>query len=334
MATQALPLLIPQSVNDLIVGLYRYGREVPMARFQHWALEHVREVIDFDSALWRVGGETPLSVDSRFLSGQPPELMKTYVRDGWHASDFLHAECAANPGITFGITDVITAERWHDLPMYQQFARRFGIEWALCTHHVEPNLQLRTVISLWRGDPQRPFSAEDRMRKQLLTPHLVESMRINRFWHLATTPKPSDGALGPAIAVCDGSGRLHDCTGAFSHLLRAEWSGWAGVLLPPPLVAALGHGRFSGRGIDVDSEPFGDQWLLRARSSGLAARLGRRELQVATLYAQGLTYREIAGRLGVAPATVRNQLRASFAKLGVSSKIELSKRLGEADRGG
>jgi len=92
-----------------------------------------------------------------------------------------------------------------------------------------------------------------------------------------------------------------------------------------------GSGRFVGRRIDVDSTPMADQWLLTAHASGAVKQLGRRELQAARLYASGLTYRAIAAQLGVAPATVRNQLRAGFAKLGVSSKVELARRLGEID---
>lgn len=320
------------SINELIVGLYRYGRDVPMAGFQQWALERVREVIPFDSALWRAGGDAPPSPDAICLHGQPSELMETYIRDGWHARDFLRARCAANPGTTYSITDVITLERWHALPMYRRFARRFGIEWALCTHQIEPNLRLKSVISLWRADPQQPFNDEDRAHMQLLVPHLVESMRANRLWQFLATASLSPIGSAPAMAVCDRSGRLHDCTSAFSRLLRIEWPEWAGVVLPSPLAARLGNGRFDGGRIDVDCTQLGDQWLLTARSGGAAKRLGARERQAAQLYAQGLTYRAIAERLGVAPATVRNQLRASFVKLGVSSKLELARRLGEGDR--
>jgi DNA-binding NarL/FixJ family response regulator len=72
-----------------------------------------------------------------------------------------------------------------------------------------------------------------------------------------------------------------------------------------------------------------DQWLLRADSLGAADRLGRREREVATMYARGMSYREIARLTGSAPTTVRNQLRAGFKKLGVNSKVELARLLGE-----
>ncbi len=314
------------AVNELIVGLYRFGRSVPMVRFQGWAVERLREVVAFDSALWRTSGDLPDGRDSIHLYRQPRALIDEYRRDGWHDQDFLRARCAASPGAALRITDVVAAEGWQQMPMYQRFARRYGIEWALCTHHVEPILALRTVISLWRAERARPFSDEERRRLQLLTPHLVESMHLNRTWHFATTARPA--AQGLAMAVCGGDGKLHDCSPGFSQLLRAEWPDWAASTMPAAVVARLGQGRFEGKRVDIDCAALGDLWLLTLRAGGAAKQLGGREFQAAGLYAQGLTYRAIAERLGVSPSTVRNQLRSSFAKLGVSSKVELARRLG------
>jgi DNA-binding CsgD family transcriptional regulator len=312
------------SINDLIVGLYRFGRDVPMARFQNWALARAREVIDFDSALWRAGGDSPR--DAICLYGQPVQLMEEYVRDGWPAKDFVRARCAAQPGITINMADLTTAPAWHRMPMYRRFARRYGIEWALCTHLVDPSRAVKEVVSLWRHDVLRPFTEDERLAKQLLMPHLAESLRANRRWHFAASAKPPGGATA-AMAVCDRGGRLHESTSAFTRTVRTEWPQWTGGDLPIPLVAALDKGRFRGERIEVDVQALGDQWLLGARSIGAERQLGRRELLVARMYARGLTYRAIAARVGVSPATVRNQLRSSFRKLGVTSKLELARRL-------
>ncbi|MEH6724860.1 MAG: LuxR C-terminal-related transcriptional regulator [Hyphomicrobiales bacterium] len=56
-----------------------------------------------------------------------------------------------------------------------------------------------------------------------------------------------------------------------------------------------------------------------------------REHEIATAYARGDTYHQIAGQLFIAPSTVRTHLAAIYRKLGVSSKIELHNVLnGEA----
>jgi class 3 adenylate cyclase/tetratricopeptide (TPR) repeat protein len=60
--------------------------------------------------------------------------------------------------------------------------------------------------------------------------------------------------------------------------------------------------------------------------------LSARERQIAEAYAAGRSYREIAERLFIAPATVRTHLGTIYRKLGVSTKIELLRTL-ESDGG-
>lgn len=51
------------------------------------------------------------------------------------------------------------------------------------------------------------------------------------------------------------------------------------------------------------------------------------ELRVARLVAEGLTNRQVAARLHLSPHTVDSHLRHSFTKLGVSSRVELTRRI-------
>ena len=52
--------------------------------------------------------------------------------------------------------------------------------------------------------------------------------------------------------------------------------------------------------------------------------LSRREIQIAKLYAGGLTYRQIAEQLHRSPSTIRNHVNRIYQKLEVNSKIEFS----------
>jgi len=61
--------------------------------------------------------------------------------------------------------------------------------------------------------------------------------------------------------------------------------------------------------------------------SRMSETLSPRELQIARDYASGESYRVIAGRHGISPATVRTHLAAIYRKTGVSSKVELYRAL-------
>jgi DNA-binding CsgD family transcriptional regulator len=55
------------------------------------------------------------------------------------------------------------------------------------------------------------------------------------------------------------------------------------------------------------------------------------ELKVVNLIAQGVTNQSVATQLNLSPHTVRAHLRNAFAKLGVSSRVELSQLVRGAD---
>jgi DNA-binding CsgD family transcriptional regulator len=60
--------------------------------------------------------------------------------------------------------------------------------------------------------------------------------------------------------------------------------------------------------------------------------LSERELEVARLTADRLTNREIAGRLFLSPKTVETHMRNLFAKLGVSSRVQVARAVERAER--
>lgn len=57
--------------------------------------------------------------------------------------------------------------------------------------------------------------------------------------------------------------------------------------------------------------------------------LSARETEIAKAYAEGASYKELARTLGISPGTVRTHLGTIFRKLGVTTKIELARRLAD-----
>lgn len=93
---------------------------------------------------------------------------------------------------------------------------------------------------------------------------------------------------------------------------------------------AVGH-------IEVARGEAGNRLVVRfapARPMSLAseAPLSARQLEVARLAADGLRVADIATALGCAETTVKTHLRAAYAVLGVASRVELLKVLGDGGR--
>lgn len=59
--------------------------------------------------------------------------------------------------------------------------------------------------------------------------------------------------------------------------------------------------------------------------------LTKRECEIARAYVDGLSYKDIAERLYISPATVRTHLNNIYRKLGVKTKMQLLKALGESE---
>jgi DNA-binding NarL/FixJ family response regulator len=53
------------------------------------------------------------------------------------------------------------------------------------------------------------------------------------------------------------------------------------------------------------------------------ARLSSREMEVVRCVSMGLRNKEVADKLGVSEATVKNHLTSIYSKLGVSDRLEL-----------
>ncbi|MYM25306.1 hypothetical protein GTP46_21995 [Duganella sp. FT135W] len=177
-------------------------------------------------------------------------------------------------------------------------------------------------------DLLKSAGSEDAERGALqeLLPHLQEALHINAQ---AAKDEASHGDL--VVAYYDGA--VQFCGPAFHALAQLEWPDWRGQQLPEELMAALaGQGAsYAGRHLLVACT-VRERWLyLRARKHFKFAQLSPRELEVARCYAGGLSSKEVAQQLGLAPATVRNFLQKVYQKLAVSDKAQLANAIAASE---
>ena len=77
-------------------------------------------------------------------------------------------------------------------------------------------------------------------------------------------------------------------------------------------------------GLCVKSEPLGDMHCILAWPAGPLDSLTDRERQIVYAITQGLSFKQAARRIGVAPSTVANHLYRVYRKLSVNSRTELA----------
>ncbi|WP_445024479.1 LuxR C-terminal-related transcriptional regulator [Streptomyces sp. SAS_270] len=133
-----------------------------------------------------------------------------------------------------------------------------------------------------------------------------------REFERARTELLFGGALRRLRRRTEARDRLHSSLEAFEHFGSPHCAARARAEL-----RALGEPAAPARGAD-----------------DLAGRLTAQQLLVARMAADGATNREIAGRLLLSPRTIDHHLRGVFTRLGIRSRIELVRLLGQVGEDG
>lgn len=321
-----------QRHSQLLLRLYRMAQDLPITDFQDAALGLVKGVLPFDSSLWGTAAPSPEGPDIHtvHLHNKSPEMLPAY--ESVKHQDTAVAAMFAQPRATRGYH----LETWFADPGQKEIRdmmRRFEIENMLATTVIDPSTRFAHWILLYRAERDAGYTPEETARLELLAPHVMEALAINRKMHLERLgPAQQEGApRGSAIA--DMRGVVYHADARFAALAGEEWSDWQERRLPAELSTHFlqDSERFRGRAVVVDARIEQQLLFLKARPRCRADGLTAREFTIASLIAKGDTHKEIAQTLGRSPATVRNQIQAIYEKLEVGNIAGLIEELRLAD---
>lgn len=319
-----------RELSAFLLELHGKRTELGYRAMQRTAFEQLRRLIPIDGGLLAVGtiqNGVPQGHDV-YLFEKPPELMESW--ELVKHEDRLAFAATSAPGTTVNVSasgpiyDGCEAARAH--------CARYDLEHMMCTAHVYAEAGLFWVMSLYRSARSPAFSEAERQTNELVSPHVFAATRNARLGELRTLTRMS-GGHGQLAAIASASGLVLEAEPGLVDVMRFEWPQWNGPFLPPPLEPALrtGAGRLVGRRIVVRVDAADDTRLVHVRPRVAADELTERERSIAEAFSLGESHREIGGRLGIAPATVRRHLANLYEKLGVSSKAELDRMLRGAD---
>ena len=316
---------MPDGVDRYLIDCAAAAVEVPLPRYMDWALEALAPLLRFDSSAWGIGTHAPPVSHLVHLRGVPPAMLLAYDA-GIAEVDYIRHAAAAAPGTTINDFDIRDTHPDAAATIDDRISAPFAIEQTLATSLPHGGRSgLHHFILLWRAKRFDPFDEADRRLVERCIPHMVVGYRIAQKLALTRLAKATTG-----YALVDNCGVLHSFDDRFIRIVRDHWPDWADPTVPPPLAAAIAGGEaYALPGLAVQADSHGllhAVTIAKRRTSPLTPAQQR----VAALYAAGYTHRQIADQLGLAPATVRNQVQRIFERLGIGSKLALAEWLREA----
>jgi DNA-binding CsgD family transcriptional regulator len=296
--------------------------------FRRRLLTALSILVPFGKAIWAAaslaGG---MSLRAPELFGIDRAALGDYERASY--VDPRLATVLGSPGVALAYS-----ARPDDPGPYLDMIAALGVAHFISIAQYDRPLELAGGLVLFRSSAAPAFTEDERLLVEAAFPHLMAGWTDSQLADLvrqapgrSRLPAASAAAHGPLLLAADPD---------FAPMLRREWPGWSGPRLPAALIdpaSGAPRSRHLGKAVVVSARMAVDTALVTVRERTPADSLTTRELAVARLCAEGLSYKEIARRLGVAPATVRNQIAAAHRRLGVTRNSEIGGLLAAVDTG-
>jgi DNA-binding CsgD family transcriptional regulator len=233
----------------------------------------------------------------------------------------LPARILSQLGRPVDMEDVLPDATFRESEIYRRVFAPFGIERILATGHRDDRSGLYSLVTLYRRAADARFTEVEKARQQHVTFHLFNAASHSFFLHLL---RRTERVVGAGAAVIDAQGSFHEAQPRFFDLLEEHYPEHKvrESVLPFALPAA---GDTVTRGkLCVRCEAMGDLFMVQVWKAGPLDRLTAREREIVMAVSQGLSFKQAARKIGVAPSTVANHLYRVYRKLGVSSRTELA----------
>lgn len=288
-----------------------------------WAVEQLSETVGFDSAWY---GWAELRADGVDIHAQSSQNLTSTYYDSWCEmadQDLLAAAVRQSPGRTAVYDRFGNAQTDGMISL----ADNYGLKKMATAMHARPGRTASFFLSSYRGGRHcRAWSQQELDYLQCAVDHLSSAMKLS-----ISAFETHAGGSGQSCFFNEDGIIILGLQNVYEQL-SSLWPGWSGDRLPEHLREI---GSVSGEHVLVDRKlivlsetatVLGSMNLrkLTLRELTKYDLLTLREKEVADLLADGLSHKEVAKILGVAPATVRNQTQSIYAKMGLSSRAELA----------
>ena len=323
---------MPAAFSRTLVELYQHAEHARPDELPAEVLRLLRRWIGFDGAVLGMGASTldpitQLRITHAHVEGRDAAILDDYGRVSDQdpvTGTFMRG--LANPLAV----DCGEAYRAPHLAALRHFAHHYGLRHLMLFGDHPTRQHTGRWLVLYRSQ-DRGFGLQDADYLHAAWLHVSRAMGMSRS---AMLDRCDPRRRRRASALVGGGGRIEAADPHFLALLQREWPEFQPSVVPAPLLAALQRGvAFRGQRIEVDAERQGDYFVCVAVERAALSGLTPSEAAVAHRFAAGMSAKEIARALGVAPNTVRSQITRLYAKLQVHDKAALAQRIMAASDG-
>ena len=304
--------------EHFIARLYRSGLSVAPESYRAWALRELATLIPHDGALWGSGTAPGYTFHSVTVVGLPPEFPAAL--EATRSQNPLLPRILSKPDTPMTMDEVTSDSVFFKSELYRRSFAPFGIARILSSGHADPRSGLLSLLTLYRKDRKQPFTSDEKQLQRRLIIHLFQAASHAYFLHLSRSQALR--APGSGAAVVDRRGFFHEAQPRFLDLLEQHFPGHSRGALPFALPVTGTQQRLGT--LCLHAEPLGDLIRLQLWPAGPLDRLTPREREIVDTVTQGLSFKQAARKIGVAPSTVANHLYRIYRKLGVASRTELA----------
>lgn len=177
----------------------------------------------------------------------------------------------------------------------------------------------------WQRSMPSVFSDEEREFLSATLEHLARAERLSRRLE-GLIREAKGGELEPmGFAIVNEQGVIESADRAFEDYVRRSDDAWEGVKLPFNLnwEPKFSQQSYAHRGLFFRVDQAADKFHVRVRKDRRLPSVSAREMQVAKKLAGGMTFKEIARDLNLAPSTVSTHAYNLYDKLGFRRRAQL-----------
>ncbi|RUP35396.1 MAG: response regulator transcription factor [Curvibacter sp.] len=321
------------SFEEDLPTIYQKARTLPTHDFQRALLAYLCTQLNCSYGVtntWH-GGDFVAANTYGLDDDTVTRMAYRWVEIGRPDLDVLTMTASACPGRAVFVNAGDPRMQGEEMAVIRAFMVEFDVEHAIAVALDLGQWGCKMLLSLVRGPGQPSFAPHEAETFSRFSPHASECVSINYVLSLAFERSPMGQRM---IAVLDKAGNIIQITERFAAKLPAllEPNAFRKTTVPSHWLAAAQDGRpvlLRAERAFVTFMELDGCWLAEYQRP-VDGQLTARQLEVALLYANGWSYKDLARDLDISPATARVHLQNVFAKLTVSSRKSLREALSMA----